>query len=215
MDPVTPFDWHRIFIGEQPGLFYVEILVRTALMYLWALLLIRYMGKRGSRNMSPVENVVVIALGSSTGDVMFYPEIPLTYAMIVIALIVAMSRLLAEWQLRSVKVNAFTDGFPLIMLREGQVVDAALEAARLRRDEFFGLLRQAGYEETNTLKLVLMERSGKLSIFCYPKGVEVAGVSTWPERMVNDEVLGGDASYAELEGSAHVLRGPLEPEPAG
>lgn len=198
MDPVTPFDWHRMFIGEQPGMFYLEILFRTAFMYLWALLLIRYMGKRGQRNMSPVENMVVIALGSATGDVMFYPNVPLTYAMIVIALIVLMSRILAEWQLKSKPVNYFTDGYPLVMLREGQIVKEALNTARIRKDELYGMIRQAGHEHTGRLKLVLMERSGQLSIFCYPGEAKLGGESTWPTDLENGDELNGKCSYDEL-----------------
>lgn len=32
--PVTPFDLQRMFLGDQPLLFYAEILVRTLLIYL-------------------------------------------------------------------------------------------------------------------------------------------------------------------------------------
>ena len=210
MDPVTPFDWHRMFVGEQPLLFYGEIVFRTALMYLWALLLIRYMGKRGSRNMSPMENLVVIALGSSTGDVMFYPQVPITYAMLVIALVVLTSRLFADLQLKSVRANHFTDGFPLVMLRDGEVVEESLDTARIRRDEFMGMLRTRGYETTHRMSVVLMERSGKLSVFEYPQGFQVEGSSTWPERFDNDELVRDARDYDDLFAHAPVKAAAIE-----
>ncbi len=40
-------------------------------------LVLRLMGKRGNRSLSPFANVVIIALGSATGDSMFYPQVPL------------------------------------------------------------------------------------------------------------------------------------------
>jgi len=202
MDPVIPFDWHRMFVGNQPMLFYVEILFRTAFMFLWALILIRYMGRRGSRNMSPMENLVIIALGSSTGDAMFYPDVPLTYAMVVVALVVLMSRGLADLQLKSIKVNTFTDGLPLILIYNGHILEESCAKARLRRDELLGQLRIMGHEDTNRLSLVFMERSGELSAFEYPPGMQVSGASTWPERIANPTVLGHADSFDEVSKDA-------------
>ena len=89
--PVTPFDLQRMFLGEQPLLFYAEILVRTLIIYAYTLVMIRWIGGRGVAQLSMVEFVLVIALGSAVGDAMFYPDVPLLAAMLVIALWVSTS----------------------------------------------------------------------------------------------------------------------------
>ena len=190
MDPVTPFDWHRIFVGTQPALFYAEIVFRVLVIWLWALLLIRHMGKGGSRNVSPMENLVVIALGSATGDSMLYPEVPLTAAMLIVAMIVGLSRGLAHWQGDSKPVNDFTDGKPLLMLRDGCVIDDALGQARLRKEELYSMLRCDGHRHTRELEYVFMETDGCLSCFTYEDGSTARnGESTWPEDFENQDAV--------------------------
>lgn len=76
MDTITPFDWYRMFIGEQPPLYFLEIVVRIVLIYAFAVFVLRYMGKRGLRQMAPFELMLVIALGSATGDSMFTQMCP-------------------------------------------------------------------------------------------------------------------------------------------
>ena len=39
--PVTPFDLTRMFVGDQEPLFYLEIVVRTLIMYGWTIVCVR------------------------------------------------------------------------------------------------------------------------------------------------------------------------------
>ena len=99
--PVTPFDLQRMFLGEQPLLFYAEILVRTLIIYAYTLVMIRWIGGRGVAQLSMVEFVLVIALGSAVGDAMFYPDVPLLAAMLVITGVIGMNKVLDLLILRS------------------------------------------------------------------------------------------------------------------
>jgi len=114
MDPVTPFDWHRMFLGNEPPLYFLEIAFRVVLIYVFAVLALRLMGKRGNRNLSPFQTVVVIALGSAAGNTMFYPQVPLLYAMLVIVVVVALHRVFAIAQIKAKGVNTFLEGLKVI-----------------------------------------------------------------------------------------------------
>ena len=170
MEPATPFDWHRMFVGDEPVLFYLEIVFRVVVIYLYAVLLVRLMGKRGSEALSPLENMVIIALGSAVGDSMFYPEVPITYAAMIVTLIVGLSRAMAWLQTRNEAVNNFLDGVPLLVIEDGDFVEGALGKARMREDELLGRLRIEGIENTGEVKRAWLERSGALGIFRYPEG---------------------------------------------
>lgn len=167
METTTPFDWHRIFIGEEPVLFYLEIIFRVVLVYGYSVLLVRLMGKRGSQALSPLENMVIIALGSAVGDTMFYPEVPLTYAFLIVTLIVGMSRGMAKLQTYSEDFNDFMDGKPLLIIQEGQLIREAMPRTRLRDDELYALLRIQGIEDLAQVRLAWYERTGELSVFKY------------------------------------------------
>ena len=61
MDPVVPFDWQRMFVGAQPPLFFLEIVLRVILVYGFTVIMLRLTGKRGQRQMTRFELVLVIA----------------------------------------------------------------------------------------------------------------------------------------------------------
>ena len=183
MDPVTPFDWHRMFLGEQPPLFVLEILFRIVAIYAFAVLLLRLMGKRGNRTLSPFENVLIIALGSAVGDAMFYPQVPILYAWVVVAVVVLLQRLLSVVQLRSARLNTFLESDPEVLVRHGEVIPDGLRAARLRPDELLGMLREQEVENTGEVRYAFLERSGQLGLLRYPEGEEREGEFTFPRRL--------------------------------
>ena len=90
--PVVPFDLVRMFVGSEPALFYLEIVVRTVIVYSYTLLLLRWIGGRSVAQLSMVEFLLVIALGSAVGDALFYPEVPLLHAMAAISLVVLINK---------------------------------------------------------------------------------------------------------------------------
>lgn len=170
MEKITPFDWHRIFLGdENEYLYMLEIGFRVLFIYLFTVFFMRFMGKRGNRGLSTFENVLVIALGSATGDAMFYPKIPLAYACLVIALIVILNRSLQYLQLRSRPVNTFLDGVPVVVVKHGELVSDGLKTSRVREEEMFGMLRQRGIGDIGSVEYAILERSGELSVFEYDK----------------------------------------------
>ncbi|WP_010231598.1 DUF421 domain-containing protein [Gillisia marina] len=132
MDKIEPFDWRRIFIGrENDALFLLEIGFRVAFIYVFAVLIMRFMGKRGNRSLSMFENVLIIALGSAIGDSMFYPKVPLVYACIVIIIIVGISRYIQYLQIRIKPINTFLDGKPITLIQNGEIQIPGLRASRI------------------------------------------------------------------------------------
>ncbi len=166
MKDIEPFDWHRIFLGnEQDYMFMLEIGFRVVFIYLFAVVALRFMGKRGNRSLSTYENVLIIALGSATGDVMFYPQVPLVYACIVIVIIVTLTRLLQNLQLLFKPVNTFLDGQPILLVRHGVIDENNLARCRVRKEELHGLLRAKGVRDINEVEFSFFERSGEVSVF--------------------------------------------------
>jgi uncharacterized membrane protein YcaP (DUF421 family) len=164
MEPVTPLDWERLFMGVQPLAFFLEIALRVVLIYTFAVVVVRFMGKRGQRQMSSFEYVVIIALGSATGDSMFYPEVPVLYAWLIIVLIVALDRGLTFLELSYKWVMRFLTGSPSILVRNGEVLDDNLRAELLRREELMALLREQQVSDIGEVKYAILETTGHLGL---------------------------------------------------
>lgn len=183
MDPITPFDWQRLFIGQEPPLFFLEIVLRTVLIYGFAVFMLRYMGKRGQRQMTPFELLVVIALGSATGDSMFYPEVPILYAWLIILIVVGLNRILDKLQLRSKRINVFLEGRPQLMIKEGQVLMENLDKEHLRFEELLALLREQHVKNIGEVQYGFLEQTGQLGILRYDEADQRDGRSTLPDEI--------------------------------
>ena len=91
---IVAFDLKRMLIGDEPPLFLLEIAIRTIIIYAYTLFLLRWLGSRTVGQLSTVEFLLVIALGSAVGDAMFYPDVPLIQSMLVVTVVVVANKLL-------------------------------------------------------------------------------------------------------------------------
>lgn len=117
---------------------------------------------------------------------MFYPQVPLVYAFVVIAVVVALNRLFAMAQTKAKAINTFLEGDPLIVIKEGKLVPQALRTARMRPDEIKGMLREQGIEDTGAVRFAFLERSGNLGVFCSSEPEKRSGESTYPADVQHD-----------------------------
>lgn len=167
MDEIVPFDLARMLWGNAPALFYLEIAVRVLVIWFWTMLMLRWVGGRSVSQMSVVEFLLVIALGSAVGDPMFQPAVPLFHAMLVILLVVladkAVDYTLQNWT----EAKRIVDGTPTEILRHGRLLIAGLQAEKLGPPEAMELLRLKGVRNLGQVEFAFIEPSGKVSVFCY------------------------------------------------
>ncbi|MCA9518381.1 MAG: DUF421 domain-containing protein [Myxococcales bacterium] len=161
------FDLGHAFVDGMPPVFALEVVGRTVLLFLFALFLVRMLGKRALGQVSPYEFVVLIAMGSALGDPMFYPNVALLPPMITMAVIVGMQRLVSRISERSERVERFVEGESRACVRDGEGVHGALSHEVVAFDELAMMLRQKGIENLAEVRLAILETSGQLSVFPY------------------------------------------------
>jgi len=160
-------DWHRIFFNDQPSAFFLEIIIRTVIMFLAVVLLLRLAGKRGIQQLSIFEMVMIITLGSAAGDSMFYEDVGLFHALMVFLVILILYRLIALLIAKSEKVEKVLEGEPEYIIKEGKICIENINSFELGADEFLSELRSFNVEHLGQLRYVILEDSGKLSAFYY------------------------------------------------
>jgi uncharacterized membrane protein YcaP (DUF421 family) len=175
----------RILFGEaetaQP-LFFLEIVFRTLVMYLYTIFLARMVGQGGIGQIGPFEFVLVIAVGSAAGDPMFYPEVGLFQGILVITVVIVLHRLTGFVFQHHRKLEDKIEGLPVPMVENGRIVEASLGSGTLSERELMGMLRVAGVRDVGEVEHAFLETSGKLSVFWYEDGRGRTVRSTLPER---------------------------------
>lgn len=163
--PPIPFDLQRMFLGDHPWLFYVEIVARTVIIYAYTLTLIRWIGGRSVAQLSMVDLLLVIALGSAVGDATFYPDVPLLQAMLVITVIVGLNKLIDTLIERYNVAKRIIDGRTLTIVQDGRILCDGLAHRDLSPLELKSLLRIQGVSNLGQIEHAFLEAGGGLSVF--------------------------------------------------
>ena len=162
---VIPFDWARMLLGDPPPAFLFEILFRTVLIYIYTFGLIRWIGGRSISQLSLVEFLLVIALGSAVGDSLFYPDVPLLHAMLVITIIVFINKGLDYLILWSDKAQKTIDGVPNWVVHAGRLNPDQTADRGIGKAEVMALLRLEGISNLGEVEDAFLEANGDLSVF--------------------------------------------------
>lgn len=160
-------DWKNFLIGEENWEFIFEIALRTFIMYFIILFGLRLLGKRGVRQLSVFELVVIISLGSAAGDPMFYKEIGLLIPVVIFLIIVGAYRLTTYLTAKSQKIDDLIEGKPVYLIKDGQFNIDEFRKEALAQDEFFAELRQQSVSHLGQVDTAILETSGTLSIYFY------------------------------------------------
>ncbi len=210
-EQVVPFDLVRMFFGEDPALFYLEIAFRICLIYLYSLMLIRWVGGRGIAQMSTVEFLLVIALGSAVGDAMFYPEVPILHAMLVITGVVLINKALDLLIFRFRPLERVIDGITREVVRDGVICISTLRDQRIGHSELFESIREAGFTNLGQLRSAYLETSGRFSFFASSQ--PTYGLSIEPPWTIEPPLrLGPRAAIDSAARSACCTCGTVLPE---
>lgn len=161
------FEWNRLFFNNLPEIFILEVIFRSTVMFVILLLTLKLAGKRGVKQLSIFETVIVIALGSAAGDPMFYEDVGIVPAAIVFIVIIALYRAVTWLTGKSKHFEEFIEGKTECLINEGKFSLRSFKKESLAQDEFFSELRIKSIEHLGQVRHAFLETSGEVSIFYY------------------------------------------------
>ncbi len=180
MEEIVAFDLQRMFLGDLPWSFTFEVAFRTTVMLVFTYTLVRLVGGRAVRQLSLVEFLLVIALGSAVGDPMFYADVPLAHGMAVVTVAVGLHRGLGQALTRSDRAEALIEGKPHRVVDGGHLDYEGMGRAGLATDELLGDLRQSGVSHLGQVRSAYAEANGELSVFRFDPQEERPGLAIEP-----------------------------------
>lgn len=161
------FELDKILKGEEEWLFLFEIAFRTVLMFVAILITLAILGKRGVKQLSVFELVIIISLGSAAGDPMFYKEVGILSAFTVFIFIIICYKLTTYLALKSDRFEKMIEGKPICLVKDGRFSITNFKNEPLGYDEFFAEMRQYSISHLGQIEMALIEVSGEISLYYY------------------------------------------------
>ena len=175
------FNWKEILLGGEDWSFLLEVLFRSFIMFLIIVISLRLLGKRGVKQLSIFELVVIIGLGSAAGDPMFYKDVGILPGLIVFITVILLYRLIMFLINKSKKFEHLVEGKPVFLITEGLFATENFEKENLAQDEFFAELRMQGVSHLGQVELGIIETTGNISLFFYPDNESKYGLPILPD----------------------------------
>lgn len=161
--------------------------VRTAILYLLVVVIIRLMGKHQIGQLQPFELVITIMISELAAVPMQDTDIPLLHGIIPILTLLLIQISLSLLTLKNETARRIICGGPSILIENGKINQAELTRLRYNLNDLLEQLRLKDMPNIADVEYAILETSGKLSII--PKS---------QKRPVNPEDLKLETPYEGL-----------------
>lgn len=164
-DEIRLSDWQRILLGNAPGEFLLEVIIRTLFTYCILLIVIRLLGKRMSGQLTSTEMAVMLVLGAIVSVPMQTPDRGLLQGVYMLFLIMGFQQGLTNWMRKNEKVEKKLQGAVSLLVKDGVLQMPEMKALELSREQLFAVLRGQQIYNLGQVKRVYMEACGDFSIY--------------------------------------------------
>lgn len=136
----------------------------TAGIYLFLVVLLRTFGRRHLGQLTVIDLLVVLLLGSTVETAMIHGDVSLAGGLVSAATLLGMNRLLTAILLRSKRFAHLVAGGPVLLVHEGLPVPSHLRRAGMTAPELLEALRDRGYEGLAGVGEAVLETDGNVSV---------------------------------------------------
>ncbi len=164
-EEIQSWDWQRILIGNTPGEFMLEVFLRTVVIYVVLLVVMRLLGKRMNTNVSILDMAIMVLLGAIVSPGMQLPDRGVLATILVLVCVVGFQRIVSLLAFKSRKIEVLTQGDVTRLVENGVIDVRQLRKSVISHEELFEYLRGQKVRQLGQVKRVYLEGSGQLSIF--------------------------------------------------
>lgn len=138
--------------------------LRTAIIYIMIVAALRFTGKRQLGELQPAELVVTLLIADLAAVPMQDNGTPLLYGLVPIAVLVSLEVIVSALMMRSPRFARLVSGNPIVVVRDGKIVQAALRRLRMTADDLTETLRGQSVFELADVRYALVETNGSVSV---------------------------------------------------
>lgn len=164
-DEIHLQDIKRILFGDVPPTFLLETFVRTLVIYVALLLIVRWLGKRMSGALTIMEMAVMLTLGAIVSVSMQVPDRGLLQGILLLLCTVLFQRGISMVGFRSGKFEDIVQGKTSLLIKDGILQLDQMKKDRFSRQQLFAELRQENILHLGMVDRVYLGAESLFSIF--------------------------------------------------
>ena len=158
---------------------YMNLILRTVILYFYIVLCYRIMGKKEVGKLSIIDLIVSILI-AEIAAMSIEKENSLFMSIIPILVLVLIQVSLSYISMKNSNIRKFIDGTPKVIINKGKVNFKQMQSLRYTLDDLVSQLREQGVKNIEEVKYAILENNGKLSVFTddltYPLPIIVDGI---------------------------------------
>jgi uncharacterized membrane protein YcaP (DUF421 family) len=147
-------------LGSGP----IEVALRTAIVYLFLVVILRLTGRREVGQMSILDLVVILIIANGVQNAMVGANVTLAGGLISATTLVILDRLLNTVIRRNTTLARVLEGEPVLLVSGGRILPSALGRASIDRAELDAALRAHGVSTVDDVRLAVLETDGSISV---------------------------------------------------
>ena len=140
------------------------IFVRTVIIYILVLFVMRFMGKREIGQMQPFELVIAIMIADLASTPLSESGIPILYGIIPILGLLFIHIIISILNIKSIKAREIICGKPRLLVVNGKIDEMALIKENFTINELQERLRVNNISNLGDVEYAILETSGQISV---------------------------------------------------
>ncbi|MBO7390042.1 MAG: DUF421 domain-containing protein, partial [Clostridia bacterium] len=141
----------------------LRVVIFSVSSFLFLFIVTKIMGKKQIAQLSFLDYVIGISLGSIAAEMATDPERPFYHFFIAMTIYLVMDILLTLVARKGTFLKKFLRGRPLILVEEGRINYKNLTRSKLDINDLLSLCRAKGYFDLRDVRYVIFETSGDIS----------------------------------------------------
>jgi uncharacterized membrane protein YcaP (DUF421 family) len=141
-----------------------ELVLRSAIVYVFLLALLRVTGKRQVGQLAPFDLVLLLVLSNAVQNSMNAGDNSLVGGLIAATTLVGLNYVIGIATYRSKKMEDMIEGRPEILIHNGRLFEDVRASAKLTHHELNAALRQAGCARIEDVHVATLENNGAISV---------------------------------------------------
>jgi len=153
-------DWQRILFGQAPPVFLLEVFIRTLIVYVFLLFVLRWLGKRMSGQLTILEMAIMLTLGAIVSVGVQMPERGITLSMVALICTLIFQRGLSWLGTKSARIEELSQGKMSVLLKDGVMELQEMRRCRISKQQLLAELRSNNIYNLGEVRRVYLEACG-------------------------------------------------------